>query len=264
MDTSDGPHARQSGAPIQQVGDVELAEFEKQESDYLRRLDVDRSIVGELRKGGFVGKDYDYFANELAKYGIAVINAWCYRGTIFAKVGAKGFGGLPQLPDDTLRQPDNAVELAQLCVADALASFRTSVLLPNKWDPAKGASIRTYFIGHCLLRFANVYRRWHSETIETGWINPGVLNEKMVSATAEDSYRAADDRIEVERLLQAIPSDRTREYLAWYGAGHTYAEIAAAFNVTPKTVEMAVRHAREGIQATMSKNRNKEQERKTG
>jgi hypothetical protein len=33
-------------------------------------------------------------------------------------------------------------------------------LLANRWDPKKGASIKTFFIGQCLIRFVNVYNRW--------------------------------------------------------------------------------------------------------
>jgi hypothetical protein len=36
------------------------------------------------------------------------------------------------------------------------------VLRRQRWDYRKGASLRTYFIGQCLSRFANVYRRWYT------------------------------------------------------------------------------------------------------
>jgi hypothetical protein len=30
----------------------------------------------------------------------------------------------------------------------------------EEWDHRRGATLRTYFIGQCLIRFPNIYRRW--------------------------------------------------------------------------------------------------------
>jgi DNA-directed RNA polymerase specialized sigma24 family protein len=233
-----------SDASLQQVDESDLSEFDKDRSDYLRRLEVDASIVNELRGEGFEGPKYEYFANELAKYGIAVIRAWVRQGVIFAKVRSKGFGGLAEAPRQILRDKDTAEELALLCVADALRTFRIYVLLPNKWDPKKGASIRTYFIGQCLIRFPNIYRKWLSETVDTV---PAVV-------VAQEQYRLTDRggsieqsvqiRAEVETVLAKIGKPRTQEIFVLFGAGYTQGEIAATLNVSVKTVEMAIANER--------------------
>ena len=46
-------------------------------------------------------------------------------------------------------------------VSKALHHFRVDVLMKKKWDYRKGETLRTYFVGQCLIRFANIYRAWY-------------------------------------------------------------------------------------------------------
>jgi hypothetical protein len=57
-----------------------------------------------------------------------------------------------------LNRPDVAEELSGETVAKALHYFRENVLMRQRWNASKGASIKTYFIGQSLFQFANVYR----------------------------------------------------------------------------------------------------------
>jgi hypothetical protein len=82
------------------------------------------------------------------------------RRLIFQRVRERGYGGLPDPPDGAHDDPDTVAELAQETVAKALRHFHDDVLVPGKWDSRRGATLRTYFIGQCLIRFANIYRRW--------------------------------------------------------------------------------------------------------
>lgn len=125
----------------------------------LAELTADRELLDRLMWEGYAGPDYERFADRLARYGYAVVNAWCLKGLIFSRCADKGW----TLPRARIT-PDDATELAAETVTIALVKFRETVLIPRKWDPAKGASLNTFFVGQCLLRFLNVYRRWHRET----------------------------------------------------------------------------------------------------
>jgi hypothetical protein len=85
--------------------------------------------------------------------------AWLRQGAIIGKCRERG-AGLPEPPLGALSRPDVAGELAAETVAKALNTFRNTVLIPGRWNPARGASLKTFFIGQCLIRFPNIYRAW--------------------------------------------------------------------------------------------------------
>lgn len=62
------------------------------------RLAGDRELAATLRAGGYRGRNYDLFANEIAKYGWAVIRGWIYKDQIRGEVKRKGFGALEPEP----------------------------------------------------------------------------------------------------------------------------------------------------------------------
>lgn len=67
------------------------------------------------------------------------------------------------VPRHALYDPENADELANETVAVALNKFRDTNLRRHRWDSTRGATIKTYFIGQCLIRFPNIYRSWLAE-----------------------------------------------------------------------------------------------------
>lgn len=250
MEASRGQRAQRGGpaATVQpevsdQVDEAWLRDFDSERSEYLRRLETDRSIIAELRAAGFAGRDYDYFASEIAKYGIAVMAAWIRTHQIFSKLRSRG-RGLAEPSDDVLRDTETAFEVAMETVAYALGNFRTYVLLPGRWDPDRGASIRTYFIGQCLIQFPNVYRRWHRETFDRApW--PELANEAMLTARGyEHVEQQVQQQRQVGELLTAVKKDRTREVLVLRGAGWTQEQISERLEMTLKTVEMIVANER--------------------
>jgi DNA-directed RNA polymerase specialized sigma24 family protein len=247
--SSGGAERAAADAPVKldnqdRVDDSWLLDFDSNVTEYMRRLETDRSIITELRAGGFVGIHYNYFATEIAKYGIAVMTAWIRTHQIFEKIRQRGRGGLTEPQGDQLRDQETATELAMETVATALENFRTYVLIPGKWDPAKGASIRTYFIGQCLIQFSNIYRRWYRETFERmPWEH--LANEAQLSARGYEHVESVvADQIGVDDVLSKVKKDRTREILVLRGAGHSHEEIAARLEITVKTVEMTIRNER--------------------
>lgn len=141
------------------VPEAWLAQVEfRDDAERLDRLVADVDLVTSLALAGYEGRDWDVFSTELAKYGMAVISAWMSKGSIFEKCRSRGFGGLPGL--ERPFTADELVELTGETVAIALLHFREDILLKNRWDARRGATLRTFFIGQCILRFSNVYRRW--------------------------------------------------------------------------------------------------------
>ena len=131
-----------------------------------------------------------------------------------------------------------------MTVAQAIATFRDSVLPNGRWDPEKGASLRTFFIGQCLMQFPRVYSRWIRDN------PPFEVVPELVDRPATDSSSDPAHLVEVRSLLaDAIgsgPRERTlAKVLALLTAGHTQYEIASQLDMTVGAVEsLLFRHRR--------------------
>jgi DNA-directed RNA polymerase specialized sigma24 family protein len=203
-----------------------------------RRLDelmADRNLLSRLMWDGYDGPDYDRFAERLARYGYAVMHAWCASELIFARCADKGW---------KVRRarigPDDADELAAETVAVALVKFRETVLVPGLWDPAKGASLNTYFVGQCLLRFANVYRRWFRETRPMALaVDPDsdpCFERLDRDLSVAPEYRTLL-RAEANDAMQGIADELTRAIVAFKAADRTNEEIAELCQISVAVVK---------------------------
>lgn len=209
------------------------------------RLAEDADLVDWLRRSGFTGNDYDLFATELARYGYAVTVAWIRKGAIFGKCRERG-AGLPEPPPGALNRPDVAEELANETVATALRSFRNTVLIPGRWNPARGASLKTFFIGQCLFRFPNIYRAWlrtevHHQELLVDELT--VFDRPGLGSGPVDPAQFVALRQEVDVLLADAPP-RTRTMMALIWAGYTQADVAALLDLTENAVQKALSYYR--------------------
>jgi DNA-directed RNA polymerase specialized sigma24 family protein len=131
-------------------------------------------------------------------------------------------------------------------VAKALYHFRTDVLLKKKWDYRKGASLRTYFVGQCLIRFANVYRRWLANEMR----NRPPLRADETELLERDSKakspadEAADWAIAREALAR-VRDPRVRRAMILRAVGRSHGEIAIELEVTERAVERMLANQRD-------------------
>lgn len=173
----------------------------------IERLAADADLIADLRADDFDGDDWAFFANELARYGLAVIQGWMRRGLMASKCAEKRIA-VPTLPRPVQHDEAAITAIAGETVAEALDRFRDEVLIPGKWDPCKGASLRTYFIGQCMMRYANVLRRWMNN--DMSWDNADLLDEYEVLTAGrlrgveDDAIRAVTARL----VLQGASSER--------------------------------------------------------
>jgi DNA-directed RNA polymerase specialized sigma24 family protein len=211
------------------------------------RLVEDAELVDWLRRSNFTGRDYDLFATELARYGYAVAVAWIRQGAIFGKCRERG-AGLPEPPPGTLSRPDVAEELANETVAKALNTFRNTVLIPGRWNPARGASLKTFFIGQCLIRFPNIYRAWLKTELHHDLLidELAIFDRPARGGPPTDPAQLAVIRQELDTLIGDAPRG-TRPMLELLLAGHTRAEVAAQLGVTENAVQKALAYYRKRL-----------------
>jgi DNA-directed RNA polymerase specialized sigma24 family protein len=212
-------------------------------ADSVDRLAGDVILNTDLALQGYKGPLWDYFSNELAKYGYAVIVSWIGRKMIFDRCKSKGYGGLPVM--DRFFTDDENAELTNETVAKALAHFRTDVLMKRKWDHRRGATLRTYFIGQCLIRFPNIYRRWLAGENRNRYLitqDDGLIDAFAGSSKGPESQAVAG--VIATEALSTVKDPRVHDAMHLRAADWTHAEIAELLGVTEKAVERMLANER--------------------
>ncbi len=240
-----------SGEPVQRASladelslDWALSEEDRRLAEHSRRLEGDVEVVTLLALAEFEGEQWTMFAYELAKYGMAVIGGWMFNGMIFQKCRAKGWG-LAELG-----RPFTNEEIEELkgeTVAKALWHFKHDVLMKRKWDSTKGASLRTYFVGQCLLRFTNIYRDFRKEEVRSRAASRADDHELILELGGvhkSDFQLATAHRDEIERALGDVKDPRVRQAMLMTAIDKPQSEIAELLGVSEKTVERMLANER--------------------
>ena len=216
---------------------------EQAQAARIDRLAGDRELVDLLRRQGFAGPDFQRAAEELVRYGVAVMTSWLLNGTIFERCARKG-RPVERPPAGALDRVE-AESMAGEVVAVSLAHFRDDVLVPGQWDPARGASLTTFFVGQCVLRFPNIYRAWLVQ------LPSYRLDEEAVLDVNRTTTQAVDDDVIRDRMsvdaLRMVRSDEARKALVLVACGYSHPEIAAALGKTDKAVERMIAYARKQV-----------------
>ncbi|MFD7078439.1 RNA polymerase sigma factor [Nocardioides sp. NPDC059952] len=209
-------------------------------TDAVDRLTGDLDVLTDLALVKFQGELWDRFADALARYGYAVIWNWTVRNLIFERCKTKGFGGLPQLERPIT--DEEAQELANETVAKALRHFRSDVLMKHKWDHRKGASLRTYFIGQCIIRFPNIYRTWHGAELRKEFALIDDLNLDDRGIDPPDSRVIAG--ILGSEAMATIKDPRVRMAMHMTAEGFPQTAIAEQLGISVKAVERMLANER--------------------
>ncbi len=241
-----------------EVSPSDLSEFETTpEARHLARLEADTELMLRLSADGFEGRVWEKVAGALVEYGFAVMRAWLITGQVFVKLREKGRGGLDPPPAGVPR--DEAITLADEAVADGIVHFRDNVLKTGYWDPRRGASLSTFFVGNCLLiQFPNLYRKWFRDRrrrltympIEP--VGSGATDHPALQIPAkEDPQRDVVERDTsaraVRSILSPVADETNRAILALRADGYGIDEIGEILDLSYKQVEGRIYRARQAV-----------------
>lgn len=191
----------------------------------LARLQADDEIVLELQLSGF-DPDTDAwreFATVLAEYGYSVFKGWFITGVArqiaAGHAGGRGVRGLGKLPDGLQLDADDAHALAAELIEVAIEAFRSKTLLhpdsTKRWSPTGGASLKTFFVGRCLMELPDAFMKW-------------ARRERRALLAPDDGHDADARRAAAERLDEvfADTDPLVRTMFELHDQKYTYDEIA--------------------------------------
>ena len=192
------------------------------------RLAADREIIAALAATGFEGPLYDRFADELARYGVAVLCGWMYSGYVFVLSAGRGLHVGPSHDeiDELHAEPEVRQEIATMVVAVALRRFRDRALVGGGWQAEGGASLTTYFLGACLAVFPNEFRRYRAQ--RQRWRKQDGADPAIAAAPRNAGPSVADviaGTLRVKADLARMDA-RTRAIVALRMDGYHQQEIA--------------------------------------
>ncbi|GAA4598126.1 hypothetical protein GCM10023194_74840 [Planotetraspora phitsanulokensis] len=222
------------------------------------RLANDHKIVlaiqADLAAGG---RDlFKRAVDPLAQYALPILRRWLSSGEIFAKVNEireranqtrarSGRGPLPLIrrSDADWGWLGKEKDLVFDLLVEGVERFRRTVQA-GQWDPSRGASLKTYFVGACLVGFDKVYRQRRTER---------ALHRAVVRAGSSDDLAVIEPfaltrsgrgpeaqvilRDQVDRVLAKIPDLQMRDVLVYRAQGYTQREAAERSGLSEKAAE---------------------------
>jgi DNA-directed RNA polymerase specialized sigma24 family protein len=195
---------------------------------------ADAALRDRLQTVGCAGPLWERVAAQFARYGWSVMTAWLATRVIAGKCQEKGRP--VELPDDwTL---DDQQDLVATAVAHGLDSFRQA-LLADRWKPEKGASLRTYFLGGCVLAFPNALRQWENDRRRYRDAAGAWAREPAACVPAAEPAGMVDALNALASLI-SDESERDQAIRRLCFDGYTPAEIAEILGMTPGAVNTAL------------------------
>lgn len=219
------------------------------------RLAGDRELYEVLREQGFQGRDYDDFEIELMGYGFACIKKWILTRELLSKCREK----LRFVPTEeevrlALLTPDETEEITQDIVVESVLGFREDALIGGKWSPTGGASLKTFFVGRCLIEACKAMEQRARELERTTRYIQEVEDAELLELPSrkmslETQFELDDELRRVAGLLSAKELEVTR----LHAVGLSAKEIADRLGMLPRNVNKTLERTR----AKARKHRNK-------
>ncbi|MGH8910760.1 MAG: RNA polymerase sigma factor [Egibacteraceae bacterium] len=199
----------------------------------------DAALLRALQAEGFAGPAWERFSDEAGAYGFQVLQGWIYTGQISVELARRKVRGIGELEVRRLRwDRDTAEELAVETAALGLVKFRDRVLVIGGWDPHRGASLKTFYVGQCVFCFPEVYQSWYAA--EDRWLTQAELAR---ADAALQPARLCDDPMVVllngesrRELFDAVPDRVNRSIIALRLEGYTHAEIGEMLGLSEAAV----------------------------
>lgn len=212
-------------------------------ADRKRQREADVATLESLRGAGFEGPVWKALVEGLFLYGRNVLGKWITDGSIWRRCQALRL----QLPEDlTWRKPAPADidDLVLDTLVNAVAAYQQR-LRKGRWDPDRGASLRTYFVGQALIQFTRVYRRYRQDQQQLVPLDPGHIYTHGDISAWLDPERVLLTKEELRERLSRVASPRSRTVLVLDALGFSYAEIADRTGLGVRAVEGRLRRARD-------------------
>jgi hypothetical protein len=208
------------------------------EYERARRIEVDRKVVEFLTGDDVPEERFTKLSGRLMGYAWPILLRWMNTKEIFdlCKRARK-----PLREDAAMDWTDDDRKgMATDTVIVAWEYFRTTALTKGGWKPDRGASLQTYFVGACILCFADVYGKWRRAHLLDRAMDELPTDEDKVLALSRnhplDPCQQAVIQDEVRRAIGPM-DDQLRRLVGLRAIGYPQHEAAEQIGITAKAAE---------------------------
>lgn len=219
------------------------------------KLEADRALYERLQRCDFKGWEMELLRDDLWLYGWKCLRAWMKDGTIIEKCGERDISVPARwFETETLtRRGDLRDEVAHDSVERAVKTFTKKYLPGGRWNPAKGATMRTYFLGTCMYAFRDVFESWSSSYRR----NLFAAADPLVHADLYSPHDSFEDATVFQETIQRIMENAGPEVRAICGCiwetKMSQKEIGNELGMTSRAVEGHMHRLRARAKLLVSK-----------
>lgn len=211
------------------------------EASWAERL-ADARIVAKLRECGYDGPEWQVLADALMAYGYSVLSIWGASGMLACHAAEHGGVSGRRVPPGLRLDADQAHALAAEVVITAVDRFRTHSL-PH-WTLEGGATLRSWFIGRCLMELADVHARWRAREVRPLPVEAITVDDGRHGPRPDEQ---AEARVLLDQLLRVDP-DLCRA-VRMQEAGYDLTTIARVLGTTPAGARSRMYRSRRALRA---------------
>lgn len=207
------------------------------------RCQEDLHLRDAMAAEGYSGPRFEKFRDDTLKHGLATAQLRIASSHVFTDLRR-----LPKPIDlnephwvctRLRRDPAAAHDLAIDCTVNGWEKFLRDGLKGGRWDPRKGASMRTYCKTQILYCFPDAYRRWMREnrppSMTIDWDSLPETDFPDVSVI-DVAATAMLERLLLTQGARTLSADE-RAFLHYKLTGHTHKEIADLMDRSVRSVE---------------------------
>lgn len=270
------PRATGPISPLDEVSDTNFERSLSRVEDRLaarrmQKLQNDHDLLMHLQLSSFdvTSPEWTLFQNVLVEYGYSVFVGWGISGELRRRAaahGRNGVWGLNKLPEGLILKPEQAHELAAELVMVSIVQFREKTLMnpdpARRWTVQGGASLKTFFVGRCLMELPDVYTKVRNHLdggpgtsrAPVGHEHPSLRQLRPSTPPSAHStghghtHYAALDAVAVAEMESADP--RTVSMFRLQLAGYELAEIGEILGCTEGVVRTTMYRFRTGRNAS--------------
>ncbi|GAB3244333.1 helix-turn-helix domain-containing protein [Kineosporia babensis] len=233
---------------------INLAHVERQTAARVQATRLERASGGEADVSDWAFRpcpEYEVLAQRLYRYAVPVLKSMLRTGRIRQALADRGLpsGGLTAT--DTIRLHSSMEARDALAIGLIIAGehlFRTRVIPESKWKADGGASLETFFLTGCLMRFSDTVSKWRSE--HPAW--SVCVSDDELAALVRDVEPDPAQQIADRGLLQQIErfaSPTVRQILQLLGHGLSATEISDQLGMSPRAIEGQLYRFRSSLRA---------------
>ncbi|WP_410540504.1 sigma-70 family RNA polymerase sigma factor [Streptomyces sp. KL2] len=210
------------------------------------QMEADRELYRRLRAAEFTGWLRKHLEQDLWQYGWRVLRAWMRDGSVMNRCAEKGIRMSSRSEEEQIlmRSDDVRDEIAFEAVKPAVEYFINDVLAEGKWDPRRGATLRTYFMGTCLHYFRDAFKTWarsHRRRLKEVSGSLDLVDRPSREVHPEELAALRDT---VRRVLSGASWEVRAICALIYESGLTQKEIGEKLGMTSRVVEVHLRKLR--------------------